>query len=184
LTPDHQQTIENVLQAAYARTIEWNNSMAIPQGKNPPQYTHDMLWASPLGRDLQAIANYVEGYPAPPEDITLIVGRVARALFGHTLAPQGFRLPHLFHKTPLGAMMFEAFARYFPADAWMTTAEVQRLFSVKRQTIYDWAEEQKLASYYVKGKQVYLRSQVEKTHTAWMQQKQRKQQHKGIVRQL
>jgi excisionase family DNA binding protein len=182
LTPDHQQAIENALQLTYARTVELNNMLAIPQGKNPPKYTHDMLWASPLGRDLQAVAAYIEGYPIE-ENITIILARVARTLFGHTLSQQGFRLPLQFHKTPLGKMMFLAFERYFPATAWMTTAEVQKLFGVKRQTVYDWAEEQKLAPYYVGGKQVYLRSQVEKYHAAWMQQKQR-QQHKGIVQQL
>ncbi len=176
MTPDHHQTIENTLISAYARTVEWNNTMKIPQGKNPPQYTHEMLWASPLGLDLQAIANYVEGYQAP-EDITLILARVARALFGHTLNRSGFRLPWKFHHTPLGKMMFAAFARYFPASAWMTTAEVQRLFGVKRQTVYDWAEEGKLTPYFVEGKQVYLHEQVEQFHSTWSQ-------HKGIVQKL
>lgn len=182
MTPDHQQTIENALQGAYARTIEWNNSMDIPQGKNPPQYTHEMLWACPLGRDLQAIANYVEGYPAP-ENITTILTRVARTLFGNTLSRTGYRLPLKFHHTTLGIMLFAAFERYFPANAWMTTAEVQKLFGVKRQTVYDWAEEGKIAPYYVGGKQTYLRQHIEQFHATWSQQKQHKQ-HKGIVTQL
>jgi excisionase family DNA binding protein len=183
MTPDHQQTIENTLQLAYARTIELTNMFAIPQGKNPPSYTRDMLWNCPLAHDLQAVASYIEGYQVQ-EDITITLQRATRTLFGHTLSQQGIRLPLKFHKTPLGKMMFLAFERYFPATAWMTTAEVQKLFSVKRQTVYDWAEEGKLAPYYVGGKQVYLRSQIEKFHAAWMQQKQRQQQHKGIVKQL
>lgn len=182
MTPDHQQTIEDILQFAYARTIEWNNIMAIPMGKNPPKYTHDMLWNSTLGHDLTAIANYIEGYPSS-EDITILLARIGRALFGHTLNQTGFRLPHKFHQTALGKMMFEAFARYFPATAWMTTAQVQKLFQVKRQTVYDWAEEGRLAPYFVDGKQVYLQQQVETFHAAWVKQKLQKS-HKSIVTKL
>jgi excisionase family DNA binding protein len=179
MTPDHQLAIENALQLAYARAIELQNMLAVPQGKNPLKYTHEMLWDSPLGRDLQAIAAYVEGYQIQ-EDITIILQRVARTLFGHTLNLQGYRLPLQFQKMPLGKMMFAAFERYFPANAWMTTAEVQKLFQIKRQTVYDWAEEGKLAPYFVGGKQVYLRQQVEPFHSIWKQQKQ----HKNMVTQL
>ena len=180
MTPDHQQTIEEVLQFAYARAVEWNNMLTIPFGKNPPRYTHEMLWNSPLARDLTAIAAYTEGHK-PSEDITLILTRVARTLFGHTLNQTGFRLPHKFHKTKLGELMFTAFARYFPSKAWMTTAEVQRLFQVKRQTVYDWAEEGKLVAYFVEGKQVYLRQQVEQFHSTWAKQKQQKSQHLAMT---
>jgi excisionase family DNA binding protein len=169
MTPDHQQLIHKTLQFAYARSVELDTSMAIPLGNN--QYTTDMMWASPLGRDLTAIANYVEGYQIQ-EDITLIIQRVARLLFGHTLSQKGFRLPQQFHKTPLGEMLFAAFARYFPPDAWMRTSEVVKLYGVKRQTIYDWAEEGKLAAYYVKGIQVFLRKPIEKQHAEWLQRKQ------------
>jgi excisionase family DNA binding protein len=178
MTPDHQQVIENTLQLAYARCMEWNNMLSIPQGKNPPKYTHEMLWGSPLAHDLVAIASYVEGYPAA-EDITVVVARVARTLFGHTLNQTGFRLPFKFHRTPLGEMMFKAFERYFPPPAWMTTAEVQRLCGVRRQTIYDWAEEGKLAAYYVGGKQVYLRQQVEQFQAA-----RERQRRSRVVAQL
>lgn len=163
MTPDHQQTIENTLQLAYARTFELSNALAIPQGKKPIQYTRDMLWSCPLARDLQAIAAYIEGYQVQ-EDITITLQRIARTLFGHTLSQQGFRLPPKFQHTPLGKMMFAAFERYFPPNAWMTTAEVQKLFQVKRQTVYDWAEEGKLTAYFVNGRQVYLRQQVEKLY--------------------
>jgi excisionase family DNA binding protein len=176
ITPDHQQTIENTLQSAYARTIEWNNTMAIPLGKNPPQYTHEMLWNCPLARDLTSIAQYIEGYPVA-EEITLTVGRVARALFGNTLSRTSIHIPDKFHRTPLGIMLFAAFERYFPSTAWMTTADVQKLLNVKRQTVYDWAEEGKLAAYFVAGKQVYLRQEVEKFQAL-------RKQHKGIVKQL
>ena len=63
MTPDHEQLVERTLQLAYARTGEWMKSLAIPLGKNPPIYTRAMMWSSPLGQDLQAIANSVEGYP-------------------------------------------------------------------------------------------------------------------------
>lgn len=182
MTPDHEKTMKTTLELAYSRTIEWNKSIAIPQGKNPPQYTYEMLWQCPLAMDLKTIADYVEGYETP-EDITLIIARAARALFGETLDQSGFRLPRKFHQTPLGVMLFEAFARYHPPTAWMTTAEVQKLFDVKRQTIYDWAEEGKVAPYFVEGKQVYLRRQIEKFHQTWLRQKQSKTQ-KGIVTQL
>ncbi len=184
MTPDHQQLIENTLQLAYARTTELQNILAIPQGKNPPTYTREMLWDSPLARDLIAIANYTEGYapPADQEDIPALINRTARALFGNTLSQRSFRLPHKFHKTPLGELFYAAFARCFPASAWMTTAEVQKLFRVKRQTIYDWAEESKITAYFVAGKQVYLRQHIEKYHAAWKQQKQ--QQPSRIVKLL
>jgi Helix-turn-helix domain len=173
MTPDHQKLIEDTLQLAYARAIEWQHGMAIPMGKNPPPYTTEMLWSCPLAHDLAAIANYVEGY-APTEDITAILARIARTLFGQTLSKTTIRLPHTFHQTPLGEMMFAAFARYFPSNAWMSTAEVQRLFQIKRQTVYDWAEEDKLAAYWVNGKQVYLRQQIETYHARWLRRKQRK----------
>jgi excisionase family DNA binding protein len=170
MTPDHQKTIERTLQSAYARTSELINNMAIPPGKNPPSYTAEMMWNSPLGRDLTAIANYVEGYQVQ-EDITIIVQRAARALFGDTLNQKTFRLPRQFQKSPLGEMMYAAYARYFPANAWMRTSEVVKLYGVKRQTIYDWVEEGKLAAYYVQGTQMFLRKQIEKQHTAWLQHK-------------
>ena len=172
MTPDHQQTIEDVLQLSYARANELNNSLNIPFGKNPPRYTREMLWESPLGRDLVAIAHYVEGYPASG-DIPFLLGRIFRTLFGYTLSQTGFRLPHKFHKTKLGELLFDAFARYHPATAWMRTSEVQKLFGVKRQTVYDWAEEGKLIPYFVKGTQMFLRSQVEQFHAAWLQRKSR-----------
>ena len=68
--------------------------------------------------------------------------------------------------------MFAAFVRYFAPNAWMRTSEVVKLYGVERQTIYDWAEEGKLAAYYVKGIQVFLRQQIEKHHAEWLQRKQ------------
>ena len=99
---------------------------------------HEMLWASPLGRDLQNIAHYVEGYQ-PPEDITLTVTRVARTLFGDTLNDYGYRLPLKFHRTPLGIMMFEAFVMRLPGlsthpDVFSTTRRlpgIYRTFSAR-----------------------------------------------------
>ncbi len=79
--------------------------------------------------------------------------------------------------------MFDAFARYHPASAWMRTSEVQKLFGVQRQTIYDWAEEERLTAFFVKGTQMFLRSQVEQFHAIWMHQKQQKAQH-NVVTQL
>ena len=170
MTPDHQKTIERALQSAYARTSGLITSLAIPPGKNPPTYTTEMMWNSPLARDLTAIANYVEGYPIQ-EDITIIVQRTAHTLFGDTLNQKTFRLPRRFHKTPLGEMIYASYARYFPANAWMKTSEVVKLYGVKRQTIYDWVEEGKLAAYYVNGIQVFLRQQTEKQHAAWLKRK-------------
>lgn len=170
MTPNHQQLIHNMLQFVYARSIELNNSMAIPRGKNPPQYTAEMMWASPLGKDLTAISNYVEGYQIQ-ENVTVIIQRVMRALFGNTLSQSGYRPPQGFHKTPLGEMIFAAYTRYYPADAWMRTSEVVKLYGVKRQTIYDWAEEGKLPAYYVRGTQMFHRKQVEKHHSEWLQRK-------------
>ncbi len=171
MTPDHQQMIERTLQFAYARAIEMNTSMAIPQGKNPPQYTAEMMWASPLGRDLTTIANYVEGYQIQ-EDATIVIGHIMRTLFGHTLSQKGYRPPRQFQKSPLGEMIFAAFTRYYPAEVWMRTSEVVKLYGVKRQTVYDWAEEGKLPAYYVKGTQMFHRKQVEKHHAEWLERKQ------------
>lgn len=170
MTPDHQKTIERSLQSAYARTSELITSMAIPPGKNPPPYTTEMMWNSPLGRDLTAIANYVEGYQIQ-EDATVIVQRVARTLFGDILNQKTFRLPRKFHKSSLGEMLYAAYARYFPVTAWMRTSEVVKLYGVKRQTVYDWVEEGQLAAYYVNGIQVFLRKQIEQQHAAWLKRK-------------
>jgi excisionase family DNA binding protein len=175
MTPDHQQLIENTLQAAYARAIEMNTSLTIQPGKNPPKYTHEMMWNSPLGQDLTTIANYVEGHPTQ-EDIRAPLSRVARAIFGNTLR-QGIRLPRQFQKTPLGEMMYAAFARYYPATGWMRTSEVVKLFGVKRQTIYDWVEEEKLSAYYVKGIQMFRRSEIEQIHAVWLKRKQQSLHH-------
>jgi excisionase family DNA binding protein len=174
MTPDHQQLIENTLQLAYARSVTWLNSMAIPQGTNPPVYTKGMMWNSPLGQDLQAIANSVEGYPV--ENIADSITRASRILFGQTLSASDTRLPRDFHKTPLGELFNEAYTRQYPADAWMRTSEVQKLFGVKRQTIYDWAEEGKLTAYHIKGTQMFRRKHVEGFHRRWLAQKRRKLQ--------
>jgi hypothetical protein len=174
MTPDHEQLVESTLQLAYARTGEWMKNLAIPLGKNPPIYTRAMMWSSPLGQDLQAIANYVEGYPV--EEIAEIISRATRVLFGQTLSSTDIRLPHNFHKTPLGQLLYDAYARYYPADAWMRTSEVQKLFGVKRQSVYDWAEEGKLVAYHVKGTQMFLRKHVERFHGRWLAQKRQKLQ--------
>ena len=172
MTPDHRKVIEVTLQFTYSRTAELIKSMAIPPGKNPPAYTAEIMWDSPLARDLQAIANYVEGYQLEQqEDITLTVQRVARTIFGDTLNSKTFRLPRQFQKTPLGELLYAVYARYFPANAWMKTSEVVKLYGVKRQTIYDWVEEGRLAAYYVNGIQMFLRQQVEKQHAAWLKRK-------------
>jgi excisionase family DNA binding protein len=174
MTPDHQQLIENTLQLAYARSLAWLGSMAIPQGTNPPVYTQGMMWNSPLGQDLQAIANSVEGYPV--EDVGESLTRVSRILFGQTLDASDIRLPRDFHKTPLGQLLNDAYTRRYPADAWMRTSEVQKLFGVKRQTIYDWAEEGKLTAYHIKGTQMFRRKHVLRFHELWFKQKQKKLQ--------
>lgn len=183
MTPDHEQLIANTLQLAHARAVEWLGSMAIPLGKNPPAYTLETMWNSPLGRDLVAIANYVEGYPAPQEGIPALLNRTARSLFGHTLSPQGFRLPKDFHKQPLGQLFYAAFARSIPKEQLMRTHEVQKLFGVKRQTVYDWAEDDTLIPYYIDGTMMFVRSQVEQFHTRWLRQKQQRRQ-RGIVTKL
>jgi excisionase family DNA binding protein len=174
MTPDHRQLIENTLQLAYARSSEWMRSLAIPLGKNPPTYTKEMLWDSPLGKDLQAIANSVEGYPV--ENIADIINRTIRILFGQTLSATDTHFPRNFHKTPLGELFNEAYTRQYPADAWMRTSEVQKLFGVKRQTIYDWVEEGKLAAYRIKGTQMFRRKHVLRFHESWSRQKQQKLQ--------
>ncbi len=174
MTPDHAQIVETTLQLAYTQTMTWNTRMAIPFGKNPPPYTTEMMWNSPLGLDLSALVMYVEGYQ-PQEDITVVVARLARTLFRETLG-QSDRLPRDFHHTPLGALMHEAFARYFPKDAWMKTSEVVTLFGVKRQTVYDWVEQGVLAAYYVKGTQMFLRKDITRYYERWS----RKKQHKAL----
>lgn len=125
-----------------------------------------MMWNSPLGRDLVAIAHYVEGYPPPQEGIPALLNRTARLLFGHTLNPQGFQ------KQPLGELFYAAFARYIPKEQLMRTHEVQKLFGVKRQTVYDWAEDDTLVPYYVNGTMMFARPQVEQFHARWLRKKQ------------
>lgn len=174
MTPDHQQLIESTLQLAYARSLAWLSSMAIPQGLNPPLYTKGMMWNSPLGQDLQVIANSVEGYPV--EEVGESLTRVSRILFGQTLDASNIRLPRDFHKTPLGQLLNDAYTRQYPADAWMRTSDVQKLFGVKRQTIYDWAEEGNLTAYHIKGTQMFRRKHVEQFHGRWLAQKRQKLQ--------
>lgn len=181
MTPDHEQLIVNTLQIAHGRAIEWLVGMAIPLGKTPPAYTPEMMWNSPLGRDLVAIAHYVEGYSSPQEGIVTVLNRTTRLLFGHTLNPQGARRPKDFHKQPLGQLFYAAFARFIPKEQLMRTHEVQKLFGVKRQTVYDWAEDDILIPYYIDGTMMFVRSQVEQFHARWLRKKQHRQQRGGVT---
>ncbi len=157
MTPGHRQLVDNTLHAVANRTVELINSLNHPLGKNPPQPTIEGERQSQLGRDLEMIVQYVEGHPIDGKEADVAIQRVLRVVYGYTLNPKGYRLLKDWQKTPLGELIGEAHTRMIPAKDLIGTAEVQRIFKVKRQTIYDWVDEGKLAAYYIHGKQMFYR---------------------------
>jgi predicted site-specific integrase-resolvase len=55
---------------------------------------------------------------------------------------------------------------------------VQRVFGIKRQTVYDWVDEAKLTAYYIRGKQMFYRPDIEK------EVEKRRTAKSGIVQRL
>lgn len=162
MTPGHRQLVDAILQVVGNRAVELIACLNYPLGKNPPQATIEGARQSQLGRDLEMIVHYVEGHPIDGKEADAAIQRVLRAAYGYTLHPKGYRLPKDWQKTDLGILIGEAHTRMIPAKDLIGTAEVQRVFKVKRQTVYDWVDEGKLAAYYIHGKQMFYRPYIQR----------------------
>lgn len=162
MTPGHRQLVDTLLHAVANRTIELITSLNYPLGKNPPQPTIEVARQSQLGRDLEMIVAYVEGHTLDSKEVDTAIQRVLRIAYGYTLNQKGYKLLKDWQKTPLGELIGEAYTRMIPGKDLMGTAEVQRVFGVKRQTVYDWVDEGKLVAYYIHGKQMFYRPSIQK----------------------
>lgn len=161
MTPGHRQLVDTLLQAVANRTRELVTSLNYPLGKNPPQPTIEGARQSQLGRDLEMIVAYVEGHALDSKEVDIAIQRVLRIAYGYTLNPKGYKLLKDWQKSPLGELIGEAYTRMIPAKDLIGTAEVQRIFKAKCQTVYDWVDEGKLAAYYIHGKQMFYRAYIQ-----------------------
>ena len=161
MTPLHRQLVDTTLVAVHNRAVELVNVTNYPLGKNPPEPTIENSRESPLGRDLEKVVQFVEGYKAETAEIDQAIQRILRIIYGYTLERAGFRLIPGWQKTPVGELISEAYTRIIPAKDLMGTAEAQRALGVKRQTIYDWVDEGKLTAYYIHGKQMFYRPHIQ-----------------------
>ncbi len=162
MTPAHRTLVDTTLVAVHNRAVELINATNYPIGKNPGQPTIEAARQSPLGRDLEMIVAYVEGHQIEGREADAAIQRVLRIIYGYTLNQKGYKLLKDWQKSPLGELIGEAHTRMIPAKDLMGTAEVQRVFGVKRQTVYDWVDEGKLPAYYIHGKQMFYRPYIEK----------------------
>jgi hypothetical protein len=160
MTPAHRTLVDSTLVAVHNRATELINAVGYALGKNPPEPTIESARQSPLGRDLEMIVAYVEGHSIDGKEIDAAIQRVLRIIYGYTLNLKGYKLLKDWQKTPLGELIGEAYTRLFPPKDLMGTAEVQRAFGVKRQTVYDWVDEGRLTAYYIHGKQMFYRPQI------------------------
>ena len=161
MTPAHRTLVDSTLVAVHNRAVELINATNYPIGKNPAQPTIEVARQSPLGRDLEMIVAYVEGHQIEGTEVDAAIQRVLRIIYGYMLNLKGYKLLKDWQKTPLGELIGEAYTRMIPAKDLMGTAEVQRVFKVKRQTIYDWVDEGKLTAYYIHGKQMFYRPHIQ-----------------------
>lgn len=162
MTPAHRTLVDQTLVAVHNRTTELINAVNYGLGKNPPERTIEMVRQGPLGRDLELIVLYVEGHQITATEVDPAIQRVLRIIYGYTLNIKGYHLLVGWQKTPLGELIGEAYTRLIAPKDLMGTAEVQRVFGVKRQTVYDWVDEGKLTAYYIHGKQMFYRPQIER----------------------
>jgi len=168
MTPAHRTLVDQTLVAVHNRTTELINAVNYGLGKNPPERTIEAVRQGQLGRDLELIVSYVEGHQVAATDVDPAIQRVLRIVYGFTLNIKGYHLLTGWQKTALGELIGEAYTRLIAPKDLMGTAEVQRAFGVKRQTVYDWVDEGKLIAYYIHGKQMFYRphiqQEVEKRH--------------------
>jgi hypothetical protein len=108
------------------------------------------------------IVAYVEGHQTDEKEVGSAIQRVLRIIYGYTLNLKGYKLLKDWQKTPLGELIGEAHTLMIPAKDLMGTAEVQRVFAVKRQTVYDWVDDGKLVAYYIHGKQMFYRPYIQR----------------------
>lgn len=162
MTPAHRSLVDTTLVAVHNRAVELVNVTNYPLGKNPAQPTIESARESPLGRDLELIVHYVEGHKIEGNEVNTAIQRVLRIIYGYTLHQKGYNLLKDWQKTPVGELIGEAHTRMIPPKDLMGTADVQRVFGIKRQTVYDWVDEAKLTAYYIRGKQMFYRPDIEK----------------------
>jgi hypothetical protein len=165
MTPKHQAAIDGILQAAHRRTTELVTATAYPLGTQPPVQTLEALRASPLGTHLAALTNYAEGYDYPYRgDVRESANQVARYLFGD-LNSKSIRFPPKFHRTPAGALINDALARFFtethPGHL-LPTADVCERFKVRRQTVHSWVEDGLLFAIYIDGTARFYQKDIER----------------------
>ena len=161
MTPAHRKLVDQTLVAVHNRASELIHAVGYALGKNPPEPSIESVRQSPLGRDLEMVVAYAEGHTRDEKEVDAAIGRILRIIYGYTLDLEGYKLLKDWQKTPLGELIGEAHTRMFPAKDLMGTTEVQRAFGVKRQTIYDWVDEGKLTAYYIHGKQMFYRVQIQ-----------------------
>jgi hypothetical protein len=82
-------------------------------------------------------------------------------LWVHT-QPKRYKLLKDWQKSKLGELIGAAHTRMIPSQDLMGTAEVQRVFGVKRKTVHDWVDEGKLVAYYIHGKHMFYRPYIQK----------------------
>src|SRR5258708_6882145 len=157
MTPQHQILVDGVLQTVAQRTVELMTCLDYPLGRNPSlQVTVDQLRRGPLGTDLTTVIDFVEGYQIEVKTANEAIYRLYRILFGHTIQ-SGYRLPKNWQKTPFGLLVGQDYRKIIPQKDRMTTAETARALGIKRQTIYDMVEENKLMAFYIHERQTFHR---------------------------
>lgn len=161
MTPAHRKLVNSTLVAIHNRATELINAVNYQLGKNPPERTIEASRLSHLGHDLELIVAYVEGHQVEVSEVDPAIQRVLRIIYGYTLNLKGYHLLTGWQKTPLGELIGKAYTRMIPPKDLMGTAEVQRAFGVKRQTVYDWVDEGKLIAYYIHGKQMFYRPHIQ-----------------------
>ena len=152
MTPTHQQLVDDILVRMHNRTRELMQS-CLPALKNPlPEAPRELLQDTPLGKHLAAIAHYEEGYPYPYQgDVRASIDFLAHCLYGDPLAPQGFRLPQKWQRSPLGALVHSALLHFFEEerpDSLLTVTDLRTRFGVKRQSVHQWVDDGLLFAVY------------------------------------
>src|SRR5258708_5125113 len=158
ITPRHAEVIDQVLQTVLAHLKEL--APALGYGP-PPPLNLEQMGESPLAKALRLIACYAEGYDLGEGDTLPHIRYVGRCLFAKPLGQQGYKFPTNFQKTPLGELISDAAARYFPRSQRITVSEARQILGVTRQTLHDWAQDGTLTPVYDQGQLTFLRQGVE-----------------------
>lgn len=161
ITPKHAQVIDQVLQIALTRLQEL--APALGYG-TPQQLSLEQLSESPLAKTLRLIARYAEGYDLGEGNIIPHIRYVGQCLFPKPLGQGGYRFPPNFQKTPLGELISDAAARYYPRSTRITVSEARKILGVTRQTLHEWAQTGTPTPVYDQGQLTFLRKEIEQLH--------------------